>query len=129
MYSIFKLAGIIIRQFFLPNPFTTICPDNASIINLIFGFLLWPIAYAVTGMIYDRHSDEAFVGSLLFNVVYIGISIALWGLLSAIKFISDNWILVASIVGVILLITSVIFILIILNKRKKKHDEEEASNE
>ena len=86
------------------------------------------IAYAVTGIIYDRHSDEAFTGSILFNIVYIGISLALWGLLSVISFISDNWIIVVSIVGTIMLVIGIIFLMIMLNKRKKKHKEEDASN-
>lgn len=69
MYPLLSIAGFVIRQFFLPNPFAPI-GASADGINLLFSGLLVPISYAMTGMIYQKGSEPA-IGSILFFLVYM----------------------------------------------------------
>lgn len=69
MYYIFSVVGFVIRQFYLPNPFAPL-GTNADGINLLFGGLLVPISYVMTGMIYQKGSEPA-IGSILFFLVYM----------------------------------------------------------
>lgn len=117
LYELIKFAGLIIRQFFLPNPFEAMWPEYATVLNWIAGILLMPVAYFITGLWYKR-GDGAAVGSFVFNVTYIGLTLLLWGILEAIKIISDN-LVVATIITVIVLIM-VIVVSLLFNRIKKK---------
>ena len=68
MYKIIYLAGFLIRQFVLPNPFTPF-GNNAELINLLVGGVFVPLSYFMVGLIYERGSEPAW-GSILFTVVY-----------------------------------------------------------
>ncbi len=90
MYELIKFLGLIIRQFLLPNPFESIWPDYANILNVIMGILLLPVSYAIVGLFYKRHRDGAAFGSFMFNAIYIGLSFIVWGGLVFVKLISDK---------------------------------------
>lgn len=62
------VISFIVRQFFLPNPFTPL-GSNADAINLLFGGVLVPITYGMVGFIYDSGSDPT-AGSFLFLLIY-----------------------------------------------------------
>ena len=68
MYKIIYLAGFLIRQFALPNPFTPF-GNNAELINLIVGGVFVPLSYFMVGLIYEKRSAP-FWGSILFTIVY-----------------------------------------------------------
>ena len=68
MYRIIYFAGLLIRQFALPNPFTPF-GDSADLINLIAGAVFVPLSYFMVGLIYERESAPA-LGSILFTIVY-----------------------------------------------------------
>jgi len=120
MYVIAHFIGFIIRQFLLPNPFEAMWPEQAVILNWVLGLVLLPISYAITGIWYKR-GDGAATGSILFNIVYIVLSLALWGIMEIIKIISDNPVLSAIIIAVILI--AIIALVLIVRIKKKKVKE------
>lgn len=117
MYELIKFVGFFIRQFLLPNPFVAMWPEKAFLINLIAGAILVPVAYFITGLWY-RRGDGAAWGSFLFNVVYIVLSLALWGIIELIKIITDNWIVTVVIASVMLLIATAVALVIRYAKKK-----------
>lgn len=123
MYELIKFVGFFVRQFFLPNPFETMWPEKAFLINLIAGAVLIPVAYFITGLWYRRGEGAAY-GSFLFNLVYIVLSLALWGIIELIKIITDNWIVTLIIASVVLFIVTIVAIVI---RYAKKKAEEQAS--
>ena len=70
MYQLIKVISYLIRQFLLPNPFTNLFENSgmAEIINWIFGGVLVPLAYFLTGTWYDR--DIKSIGSIGFLINY-----------------------------------------------------------
>ncbi|MBR5179387.1 MAG: hypothetical protein IKW90_11385 [Lachnospiraceae bacterium] len=121
MYVIIRFIGLIIRQFILPNPFETMWPERAFVINWAIGLVLLPTSYAITGRWYHRGEDPM-VGSLMFNFIYICLSLGLWGILLLAKAISDNKVAAVIIASVILGIV-VAIVLIIRHLHKKKRIE------
>lgn len=117
MYELIKFVGFFVRQFCLPNPFETMWPEKAFLINLVAGAVLIPVAYFITGLWY-RRGDGAAWGSFMFNVVYIVLSLALWGIIELIKIITDNWIVMLIIASVVLFIVTVVAIVIRHDKKK-----------
>lgn len=69
LYHLIKVISYLVRQFLIPNPFTNLIknPGTAEIVNWIFGGVLVPLAYFLTGTWYD--GDVKSFGSLgfLFN--------------------------------------------------------------
>ena len=69
MYHLIKVVSYLVRQFLIPNPFINLVKDPgiAEIVNWIFGGVLIPLSYFLTGTWYD--GDVKFIGSLgfLFN--------------------------------------------------------------
>lgn len=69
LYYLIKVISYLVRQFLIPNPFANLIknPGTAEIVNWIFGGILVPLAYFLTGIWYD--GDVKFIGSLgfLFN--------------------------------------------------------------
>lgn len=55
MYKILKLLSYLARHFLLPNPFANLFIDKniAEIVNWIFGGILIPLSYILTGTWYD----------------------------------------------------------------------------
>ena len=68
MYKIISIFSFIVRQFFLPNPFTNVF-ENAEIVNLLCGGIFVPLAYVLTGTWYD--GAEPAIGSIGFFINYI----------------------------------------------------------
>ena len=118
MYNIVKLLGLIIRQFCLPNPFEAMWPEQAFVLNWAFGIILLPVAYFITGLWY-RRGEGAAVGCFLFNVVYIGLTMILWGVLEVVKIVMDNLLIAAIIAGALLALVMV-GVLIIRHLKKRK---------
>ncbi len=68
MYKVIYSLGFLVRQFFLPNPFTPIGPMG-ELYNWCAGGLFFGLSYAQVSMFYRRGSDPA-AGSLCFNLMY-----------------------------------------------------------
>ena len=86
MYKLMMAVGLIVRQFFLPNPFECFGPLNGLIINLIAEPVMHALAYAIVGVVYDRGSFPA-LGSFLYLVTYA----ALTGVLALMGIFSFAW--------------------------------------
>lgn len=126
MYELLKFFGFFIRQFLMPNPFESSFPEHAEVVNLLFGIILIPVSYFIVGRFYDRHRDGAAIGSLMFNIVYIAVTFAIWGLLALLNWISDKWIAV-------LICTSAVVVMIVIGfiifKSKKSSTAKKVQNE
>ena len=76
LYKIISIASIIIRQFYLPNPFeplgiTVVTPYfvlTPVMLNLLAGVILVPVTYGIVGLYY--HGGFPTGGSLLFLFFY-----------------------------------------------------------
>lgn len=71
MYKLISLLSYIIRQFFLPNPFSNLFNNQgtADIVNYIFGGILVPLSYLLTGTWY--HGGAPAIGSFGFLFNYL----------------------------------------------------------
>ena len=91
--GIVSTFSYLLRQFFLPNPFENMFSESgtAEVVNLIFGGIFIPLAFALTGTWYTSGANEKWEGSLGFFINYC----ILTGLLLLIsKFINDiYWII------------------------------------
>ncbi len=119
MYAFISLIGLIIRQYLLPNPFEALWSNEAVVINWIFGILLVPITYAIVGCFYKR-GDGAALGSFLFTIFYVLISVTLCGLFGLVKIMLDNWIVTIWITVAVALVALGLVVLFVNNTRKKK---------
>lgn len=117
IYELIKFSGLVIRQFCLPNPFESMWPEKAFVLNLLFGMLLLPIAYLLVGRWYER-GDGAALGSFIFNAVYIILSLALWGFIMLLKIITENVIAFILIAVSVLIIATVIAVIVRRTKKK-----------
>ena len=71
MYKLICFLSYIIRQFFLPNPFSNLFNNQgtADIVNYIFGGVLVPLTYLLTGSWY--HGGAGIIGSIGFFINYL----------------------------------------------------------
>ena len=122
MYKLIYLAGLLVRQFLLPNPFEAMWPDRAFVLNWIFGIVLCPVSYCLTGLVYSR-GDGAAAGSLMFNVIYIALTFVLWGAIALLKIITDNLVISLVILSSIIVIILGVVLLLWIRKRNKKIQE------
>ena len=76
LYVIITIISVIVRQFFLPNPFECF-GDIALLINWIAEPIIQVVAYRIVGMFYVRASAPA-IGSLLYILTYALIVGLLW---------------------------------------------------
>lgn len=67
MYQIISSISLLVRQFYLPNPFEPM--PLAVIYNWVAGFVLYPITFSVVGLFYERGSAPAW-GSFLYLFFY-----------------------------------------------------------
>lgn len=102
MYHIMSVLSLLIRQFYLPNPFECF-GDIGVFYNWCAGIILAPLSYALVGIVYQRGSAPA-VGSLLYLLAYSGLTAILW-LLGLFSF--SKW----AIVGMTVIITMVIVLI------------------
>ena len=76
MYRIMMVISILVRQFWLPNPFE--CFGNwAFVINIVAEPIMHIAAYLLVGTIYRTGSFPA-LGSLLYILAYAAITFILW---------------------------------------------------
>lgn len=68
MYQVMYILGFLIRELYLPNPFTPL-GDSAELVNFLCGGLLVPISRGITGMFYESGSNPV-LGSFLFTAFY-----------------------------------------------------------
>jgi hypothetical protein len=87
MYKFISVFGSLIRQFFLPNPFIALFPNQqfADIFNLVVGGpVIGFLSYILIGYIYKKNSAPA-LGSLFYSLAYASISALLSYIPSQIK--------------------------------------------
>jgi hypothetical protein len=73
MYKLFKAISILIRQFYIPNPFITF--EYGLLLNIIAEPFLYLVTFAIVGLYYSRGSNSP-LGSILyltFYIVHVGI--------------------------------------------------------
>ena len=106
MYRLISVLSLLIRQFWLPNPFEC-CSDYALLINWIVGIILSPIAYLIVGTVYEKGSAPV-IGSVLYFITYA----ALTGILLVMGIFSFAWwwilILILVFIGLIIGIRMII---------------------
>ena len=97
LYGIMAAISIIVRQFYLPNPFECF-GDGAFIINLIMEPVIHLVAYLLAGTVYGGGAPA--LGSLL----YLGSYAIITGVLWIMGLFSFAWwwvlIIVAAMIGV-----------------------------
>lgn len=79
MYNIIKVIGILVRFFYLPNPFESL--PNGELINYCAEPLLHIVTFGVVGIYYESGSNPV-EGSLLYTVFYfihVGLLLLLCG--------------------------------------------------
>lgn len=98
LYSIVALAGVLVRQFCLPNPFVCF-GDKAVLYNWIAEPIIQITAFLLVGLVYRKGSNPA-LGSILYLLTYALIVGVLWvlGIFSFVWW----WILIlaAGVVGI-----------------------------
>ena len=102
LYAIMAGISLIIRQFFLPNPFECF-GDSALLINWIAEPIMYIVARALVGVVY-RKGECPPLGSFLYLLAYATIN----GILALMGVFSFAWwwvtIIVAAMVGIGLLL-------------------------
>ncbi len=99
LYGIMATLSVIVRQFYLPNPFECF-GDNAVLINWISEPIIHVVAFALVHLVYHR-GDFPALGSLLYLVANAAITgvLALMGIFS----FAWWWILIVVIVIIVLI--------------------------
>ena len=71
MYYIVALISVVIRQYYLPNPYVAfVDPGIATLFNIVIGgFILHVISFTITGIYYSR-GDAPVIGSLSYLIWY-----------------------------------------------------------
>jgi len=67
MYKLIAIISVLLRQFYLPNPFEML--EYGSLINLIIEPFLYKLTYFVVGLYYSEGSNSV-LGSILYLVFY-----------------------------------------------------------
>lgn len=93
LYGFIKGLGILIRLFYLPNPFEPLdgvmlfgTPIIAFWVNVCFEPILHLFAYSVVGKFYRSGSDPSF-GSICYMVFYVLAVFLLYSLSWAVSFV------------------------------------------
>ena len=86
MYKIMMVISLIVRQFYLPNPFECFGVLAGTIINWIVEPAIHGLAYTIVGTVYTRGSFSA-LGSLLYLLTYGTIT----GVLALMSIFSFAW--------------------------------------
>lgn len=93
---IIAIAGLLIRQYLLPNPFAPF-GIYGELINLAASGVIGLLSYFIVGLFYEKGSIP-FLGSIMYLVVYTILTLELW---LAFKFYPHNWLIGIS-VGIML---------------------------
>lgn len=67
MYKFFAIISFIVRNFYLPNPFSSL--KYGVIINLVIEPILQSVTFFIVGFFYERGSNPA-LGSILYLFFY-----------------------------------------------------------
>ena len=113
MYGIVSVLGSILRQIYLPNPFTNIFTTQglADLFNLVIGgTIIGFLSYSLTGCIYERGEAPA-IGSFLYTFNYALITFSFYGVSLLIKNI-----ILAVVIYVIIYVIVYIFLYNLKNK-------------
>lgn len=99
MYKLVAAISVIIRTFYLPNPFECLegkiflpcgivdIPIPSSAVNLLFSVLvLAPISFEITGLYYEKGYDNPVKGSFLY-LVFFSIHVGLLHLMAQFGFV------------------------------------------
>lgn len=100
LYKIFAVASIIIRNFYLPNPFECF-GDNAVLINLIAEPIIHAVSFGLVSLVYVSGSAPA-LGSFLYLLTYCAITGIL--LLMSIFSFAWWWILTLILIAILLVV-------------------------
>lgn len=100
LYKILTVASIIIRNFYLPNPFECF-GDNAILINLIAEPIIHAVSFGLVGLVYTKGSAPA-LGSFLYLLTYCAITGIL--LLMSIFSFARWWILTLIFIAIFLVV-------------------------
>ena len=99
------------------------------IILTIIGFVAYIIAFRCVGKMYhndiinSRGSGSFF--HWLIRLIFFAIIWALtYGVISLVKWIRDNWMLVLSIIGFIALVTAIVIAVVLCRKRNNRHQDQ-----
>lgn len=76
MYKLMAAISLLIRQYFLPNPFECF-GDYAWFYNLIAGAILTLVSRAIVGTFYTS-GEAPVIGSFLFLLAYAALTGILW---------------------------------------------------
>ena len=105
LYGIMAAISIIVRQFYLPNPFECF-GDMAIVINWIAEPIIHVAAYLLVSTIYTKGSFPA-LGSFLYLIAYAAIT----GILALMGIFSFAWwwvlIIVAAMIGIGVLLAKI----------------------
>jgi len=71
--TIVSVISFIIRQFFIPNPFSNLVHDSctANVYNAIFGIIFVLLSFELTGGWYDKKNSKIGATGFLFNYILI----------------------------------------------------------
>ena len=100
LYPLVTIISIIIRQFFLPNPFECF-GDKAIVLNWLAEAIIHIVAFTLVGLVYRKGSNPG-LGSFLYLLTYAFLVGVLW-ILGLFKF-AWWWILIVIIafIGIVL---------------------------
>ncbi|MCR4647651.1 MAG: hypothetical protein K5776_01085 [Lachnospiraceae bacterium] len=76
MYKIIAIAGLLVRQFLLPNPFSHF-GLMGEIYNLLASSAIGPLAYFTVGRFYSKGEAPA-LGSILYLITYMVYTFEIW---------------------------------------------------
>lgn len=102
MYGLMAGISVIVRQFYLPNPFECF-GDSAILINWIAEPIMQVVTYGLVGLVYHKGEAPA-LGSFLYLLTYA----ILTGILWVLGQFSFAWWAIA---GMIVIIIGVIFLI------------------
>ena len=109
MYTIIAIAGFIIRQFFLPNPFAPF-GGWGEVYNLLASGVIGTLSFFTVGLFYEKGSFPL-LGSISYTITYIVYTFELYVILRPYP---NEWF-----IGLSFLIVIVVDIIILRIIRKK----------
>lgn len=98
LYKIFAVASIIIRNFYLPNPFECF-GDKAIWINFIAEPIIHAVSFGLVGLVYAKGSAPT-LGSFLYLLTYCAIT----GILLLMSIFSFAWWWILTIIFIAILL-------------------------
>lgn len=110
MYKIIAIAGFLIRQFIIPNPFSAF-GGWGELYNLLASGVIATITYFSVGLLYEK-GEAPIIGSILYLAAYSLYTFELWLILLP----YPNWWLI----GLIFVLASLFDIAILHFIRKYK---------